>query len=105
MDPTATKENIGLFVDAMLNTLKELGYEDDLSDVMASLTKIESKLEGHVEMRNFLVRQNDRALDERRMIDEFDTVRAFELRNNKLRHKEKQLRNKEKEVELQEERK
>ena len=55
-DPTASKENIALFVDALLNTLKELGYEDDLSDVMASLTKIETKTEGLVEMRNFLVR-------------------------------------------------
>lgn len=91
-DPTAPKELVYQFMDTLSATLKEIGIEnDDLSDIMASLTRIELKLEHLREERNFLVRRDDRQYA---TIMEQACVRKFELENNKKRAAEKQQKNK-----------
>ena len=105
MDPSANKEQIDKFIRLINEIIKSCGIEDDKSNIVMTLTKIESSLNYFCEARNILV-----AKDQAGTITHNDTkirsIRDYEMdvdsKRRERKFEETKEENRIKEAELKE---
>ena len=81
MDPGASKEQIAKFIKLVNEILKSCNIDDDKSNVVLTLMKIEQKLNDLCEARNILVAQDDlRKINHNHIDPKVKSIKEYETK-------------------------